>query len=360
MFSYNVSEYEYFEDKILQSDIEELMNGDISFEKFDNKVVLITGATGLIGSQLVKLLACVNRKQNINVRILAMIRDYEKAQRVLNNVLYQDNIQLIYGDILEDIPYEGSVDYIIHTASATSSRFFIKRPVETIDIIINGTKNILEFAKEKKVHSMVYISSLEVYGIPIVNLPIDETSYGYIDPLQVRSSYSEGKRMAECLCCSYAEEYGVPVKIVRLSQTFGAGVEYNDTRVFAEFARCAIEKRDIILHTDGNTVRTYCYTKDALAAILLVLLKGNNREAYNVTNENTKISIRDMAFLVCNLVKSSKIKVVFDKSSDVSMYGYNPEMIIVLNTDKIKKLGWHPTVDLPEMFCRLIKSMSKK
>ena len=135
---------------------------------------------------------------------------------------------------------------------------------------------------------MVYLSSLEVYGVPQTeDGTVTETDYGYIDPLSVRSSYSEGKRMVECLCASYAKEYQVPVKVARLSQTFGAGVEYHDGRVFAEFARCAVEKRNIILHTAGNTLRTYCYTKDAVAALLTILVKGEVGSAYNVTNKNT-------------------------------------------------------------------------
>lgn len=359
MSSNRCFEVECPEDAILQTDLEEILKEDIPFDKFDEKVVLITGATGLIGSQLVKLLACISRKRNINIHVLAMVRDYEKAQRILRNILHRDNIQLVYGDILRKISYEGHVDYIIHTASVTSSQFFVKYPVETIDIAINGTKNVLEFAKEKNVQSIVYVSSLEIYGVPTVNIPIDETAYGYIDPLQVRSSYSEGKRLAECLCCSYAAEYNVPAKIARLSQTFGAGVEYNDTRVFAEFARCVIEHRDIVLHTRGNTVRTYCYTRDALIALLIILFKGNIGEAYNVANENTKISIKDMATLVCSLSKEN-IKVQFDCPSDLSMYGYNPEMIIALDCTKLKKIGWSPTINLKEMFNRLIGSMALK
>ena len=160
--------------------------------------------------------------------------------------------------------YSDSVDYIIHGASATSSKYFVSNPVETIYTALDGTSNILKFATEKKINGMVYLSSLEVYGTPEKDADlITENDYGYIEPLSVRSSYSEGKRMVECLCASYAHEYSVPVKIARLSQTFGPGVAYEDGRVFAEFARCALEQRDIVLHTQGHTVRSYCYTKDA-------------------------------------------------------------------------------------------------
>ena len=173
----------------------------------------------------------------------------------------------------------------------TASKAFVQKPVETIETTIWGTNNLLKFAQETGIKGMVYLSSLEVYGTTDFNLPeISEESYGYIEPLDPRSSYSEGKRMAECLCSAYFHEYGLPVKIVRLTQTFGPGVDYNDNRVFAQFARSIIEKRDIILHTKGETVRDYCYSRDAIAAIFTVLIKGEEGEAYNVANEETTIS----------------------------------------------------------------------
>lgn len=345
-------------DSVLQNDIEELLQINLPIEELNGKTILITGATGLIGSQLAMSIACFNRKKKINIKLVLIVRSIDKAKTKLTSIINRDYVTLIQNDILNPISYDGEVDYIIHTASATSSRYFVNNPVETINIAINGTKNILEFAKKKKIKSMVYLSSLEVYGIPNSNeKSITELDYGYIDPLQIRSSYSEGKRMAECLCCSYASEYNVPVKIARLSQTFGAGVEYNDTRVFAEFARCVIENKNIVLHTEGNTTRSYCYTKDAISALFTILLKGENREAYNVSDEKTAISIKDMALLVSNLFKESQVQVEFDIPNDLASYGYNPEMVIILNCEKLKRLGWTPSVNLKEMFCRLINSM---
>ena len=249
------------------------------------------------------------------------------------------------------------MDYIIHGASATSSKYFVDHPVETILTAIKGTRNILEYAKYAQVEGMVYLSSLEVYGTPDgTKKTISESDYGYIDPLSVRSSYSEGKRMAECLCVSYAKEYDVPVKIARLSQTFGAAVSYDDGRVFAEFARCVAEKKDIILHTQGNTVRTYCYTRDAVNAIFYILINGIKSEAYNVTNMETAVSIREMAELVCSIYPESGIKVRIEIPEDISGFGYNPEMRIILNNEKTQALGWKAEVGLADMYRRMIES----
>lgn len=347
-------------DTVLQQDLDTLVqDGSVPFDMLKGKTVFVTGATGLLGSQAVKALACSNRLLGTDIHILAFARSREKAERVFHDLLGRGDVQVVLGDIGEKISYDGQVDYIIHGASATSSRYFVSNPVETILTAVNGTLHVLEFAREKQAEGFLYLSSLEVYGTPAVDAGlIDESYSGYIDPLQVRSSYSEGKRMVECLCASYASEYGVPVKVARLSQTFGAGVEYSDGRVFAEFIRCALEKKDIVLHTAGKTVRSYCYTKDAVAAMLLILLKGESGAAYNVTNMDTKISIADMAQLVCDTFPEADIHVTFDIPKDVSAYGYNPEMVIALDSSRLCALGWKPTVPLREMFTRSAASMA--
>lgn len=344
-------------DKIIQQDIEEIVyNFGDNFKQLKGKTVFITGGTGLIGSQIVKTLACLNRIKQMNIKIIVLAKSKEKVQKELNEIYNLENVKFYYGDIVEKITIRENIDYIIHGASPTSSKFFVSNPVETINTIINGTINVLELAKEKNVQGMVFLSSLEIYGIPNKEF-VSESDYGYIDILNTRSSYSEGKRMAECICSSYAKEYNIPTKIARLSQTFGPGVKYDDDRVFAEFARCAIEKKNIVLHTEGKTLRTYVYTKDAISAIFIILLKGNIGEAYNVTNENTGITIKEMAELVCNTFEESNIKVKIEIPEDVSKFGYNPEMKIKLNSEKLENLGWKPTVNMKQMFINLKQSM---
>lgn len=348
-------------DSVMQEDLEQIMEGGFPWEAFKNQTVLVTGATGLIGSQLVRALACANRLKQAKIRILALVRNKEKAEKVFGELLKRGDVAVTDGDVNGTIDIGEAVDYIIHGASATSSKYFVTNPVETIFTAVDGTRHVLDTAKEKQIKGMVYLSSLEVYGTPEKDSGrITETDYGYIDPLSVRSSYSEGKRMVECLCASYAKEYGIPVKIVRLSQTFGPGVAYDDGRVFAEFARCAAEGRNIVLHTQGNTVRSYCYTKDAVSAILTVLAKGAAGEAYNVTNMDTAVSIREMAELVCGTLGDGRIQTVIDIPKDIESFGYNPEMVIKLDSTKLESLGWKATVGLEEMYRRMYESAFQK
>lgn len=344
---------------VIQEDAEIIARNKTLLSPLQGKTILVTGATGLLGAQLVRALARFNASVDDKVTILALIRNPEKAAKLFPELADDVNVKFIPGNITAPLSIEGPLDFIVHTASATSSRFFVEHPVETIETALTGTRNVAECAKDKGVTGMVYLSSLEVYGTPLDQSPVTESDYGYIDPISVRSSYSESKRMCENLCVAYASEYQVPIKIARLSQTFGAGVSYDDGRVFAEFARCAVEGKNIVLHTEGKTLRTYCYTRDAVEAIPYILLRGESGQAYNVTNPDTGVTIREMAQIVADEVATSKIDVVVEIPDDLASFGYNPEMVIRLDSTKVQALGWKPSVDLPEMFKRMIAGFQK-
>lgn len=349
------------DDIILQEDLEKITSvKSVPWESLRNAAVMVTGATGLIGSQIVMSLLNANEVYGLGLTVYAAVRNRAKAEKIFakadNNVL-----KYIVSDILQPFDTEEEIDYIIHGASMTSSRDFVDYPVETIKTALQGTENVLELAKSRRVKGMVYLSSLEVYGVVDFNVEkVPETMYGVLDPMSVRSSYSEGKRMVECMCASYAHEYNIPIKVVRLGQTFGPGVEYGDNRVFAQFARSIIEGKDIVLKTDGSTERNYCYVMDAISAILTVLLKGKQGEAYNIANKNTLITIRKMAEMLIAQYPESGTCLVFDIAEDATKLGYNPKVRMNLDTAKLESLGWRPQVDLPEMFDRMIKSMTGK
>lgn len=308
--------------------------------------VLVTGATGLIGKSLVKELL----KENIGV--VALVRNKEKAISFLGNET--EKLTYLIGDVTTLIPERMDVDYIIHAASQTASKAFVENPVETIMTGLKGTSNLLEIARLSDIKGFLYLSTMEVYGSPSTDEKINERHSTNLDSLSVRNCYPESKRMCENLCVSYASEYKVPAKVIRLTQTFGPGVKYNDGRVFAEFARCAVEGRDIVLHTKGETKRSYLYVEDAVRAILTVLEKGTPGEAYNAANEDTYCSIYEMACLVADNCASKKINVLVEEA-DAEKLGYAPVLHMNLDTTKLKELGWQPTTDLLEMYRQLIK-----
>ena len=341
-----------FYDNILQEDIE-LLTEQIDVLLLQNASVLITGATGLIGKQLIYLLLYLNKKKNANIKIYALVRNEQKAKALFGDA----EITFVVNDIRQPIEIKDEIRYIIHGASITQSRSFVENPVETIDTAYIGTRNIFEFAKQKQVKSVVYLSSMEVFGVTNPQLSeVKENDYGYIDILNPRSSYSESKRLCECLCASYYAEFGVPVKIARLTQTLGAGIDYCDTRVAAQFARCVIEQTDIVLHTEGKMRRPCLYTRDALSGIFTVLFNGKNGEAYTVANKETAISIRKIAELVATRIAENKISVKFNITNPVE-YVSNQALHLILNTDKLESLGWKAEVGLEEAYRRMIESM---
>jgi dTDP-glucose 4,6-dehydratase len=337
------------DNKIWQEDIELIANNKILAE-FKNSSFLITGTTGLIGSELVFSLLCANRVKGLNNKIYALVRNENKARELFKKVINDLNFNLIIQDVAEPIKIEEKIDYIIHCASVTSSKDMVEKPVDTILTMFNGTKNVLDFALKDN-SKVLYLSSLEAYGIINSEVEIKEDELGYIDLTNPRSSYPESKRMAENLCASYSSQFGLDIKIARLTQTFGAGISKDDNRVFAQFAKSVIEKRDIVLHTKGETVRNYCYLTDAVIALFLILKKGKG--VYNVANKNAKISIKDMATLI-----AQKYGISLKFEIDEINRGYNPTVKIALCSDNLEKLGWSAEVGLEEMYGRLIKYLS--
>ncbi len=330
---------------VLLRDIEDFCKTFALQKELHGSSFLITGATGLIGSILVRCLLALDE----GVKIIAPVRNVEKAKS-----LFGDDIRLqIVECNLSSFDYSslGKVDYVVHCAAPTSSRFFVEKPVDTFNIIINGTQRLLEYAKSEGVKGFAFLSSLEVYGtITDDSLCVSEDVQGYLDPMSVRSSYPMAKRAAENLCALYASQYGVPAKIVRLTQTTGAGISKDDNRVIAQFARCAANGEDIVLHTTGESARPYCYTIDSVSAILYVLLKGKAGEAYNVANEETYISARGMAeYLRENFNHDIDVRVEIADNM-----GYAPVTKLRLSTSKIQSLGWLPNYDLNRIFRNLI------
>lgn len=332
-------------ESILTEDIWEFAARFPLREELAGKTVLLTGATGLLGSVTARCLSALDA----GIRIVAPVRDIEKARGLLADCR---GIELVETDLRRLEEAVGAhIDYIIHGAAPTASKFFVEHPVETINSIVELTNVILTFSRNRGVKSAVFLSSLEVYGKISHTGKITEDMRGDVDMLDVRSSYPLAKQLAENLCVAYASEYKVPVKVARLTQTTGPGIARDDNRVIAQFTRLATHGEDIVLHTAGESARPYCYTIDTVEAILYILLKGVDGEAYNVANEDTYISARDLASFVSRTLGSrGSVKVELDDS-----LGYAPTTFHNLSTSRLKALGWTPRYDLE----RIVRNLSR-
>ena len=339
--------------RIVKKDIDDLVSRFPFINELKGKTVAVTGATGLIGSLLIRFLIEIRESCGIEVRVIGIARN---AEKVKNN--FSDPKLIWFTDVnLEEgkLPDIGDVDFMLHCASPTASNYFVTHPVETYLTSIQGTNAILEYARSHSVKSIVYLSSLEYYGVVEEERDIYERDFGRIDPYDVRSSYSLGKRLAESLCFAYFKEYDVPVKVARLTQVFGAGISPSDNRVFAQFARSAIRGETIELHTEGKSAKPYSHTMDTLEAIFYLLFKGKNGEAYNVANPDTYTNIRKFAEMVQLEFNPSKgVEVKLDSSR-----GYAPDTKLKLNVDKLKSLGWLPHKNLKEMMADLIEYLKE-
>ncbi len=326
----------------------------MNISRFEGKKILVTGAGGLIGQAIVR--ALISHKSEHPVKVVALVRNEAKARKTFSDIS-GNSLEYMVCDVCNLEPVNLNVDYIVHCASFTSSQSFVCEPVEVICKNVEGTVNVLEFARANDVKGLVYLSTMEVYGAPSDDIPVTEVSPSYLDCMKPRSSYPESKRLCECLCASYCSEYGVKAKVVRLTQTFGAGVAYGDGRVFAEFARSVIEGKDIVLKTKGETERNYLYIGDAVNAVLTVLLDGVPGEAYNAANEDTYCSIYDMANMVAEKFGNGKTSVVIEEGSVSENMQYAPVMKMNLRCAKLRALGWQPEKGLTESFSEMIAYM---
>lgn len=363
-------------DSTLQEDLENTaLNDKVPFDKLKDSIILVTGATGLVGMQMVKSLAAMNRLKDANISIMALVRNPEKAKSIYGDLAGRGDITFVQADLndkdgimlsvksaldsIKEIENKGDAPlYIIHGAAVTASKMMVEMPVETIDTAINGTKNMLEVAREFGTASFVYISSMEVYGSFTEATYVTEDKMGYIDPLVVRSNYQLTKRMCENMCIAYAKEFDVPAKIARLSQTFGAGILPGENRVFAQFARSVMNGQDIVLHTKGLSEGNYCYTADTIRGLLTILVKGENSNAYNISNEDTHTTIAGMAKFASETLAGGKIKVVFDIPED-NKFGYAADTKMKLSNTKLKALGWEPCYGLEDAYRRMMASMKQ-
>lgn len=333
--------------------IEILESKIVKWDHFEGKSFLITGGTGLIGSMMTKMLLLRNDIYNSKIRIVLLVRDSARSKKQLNSYPNAESVQYIEGSVENVNLSEIDVDFIIHTAAPTKSSFFVNNPVETIESIVLGTMNVLNCAKNNNnIKSIVNVSSMESYGT-IENDNVTEENLGLIPLDSLRSSYPESKRMSELLAYSYSQEYNVNVTSLRLAQTFGAGITKSENRVFKYFCDCIINDENIVLKSTGETIVNFCYLSDAIRAILILLVDGKAGEIYNAAGDSKGMRIKDVAQWLIDDIGNQQ-KLIFDVDENEM---FAPVNKMKLNCDKIKKLGWNPTVDVQEAYLRLIRSL---
>lgn len=325
-----------------------------------DKSILITGATGLIGRMLVFTLCTLNRERSLGLRTICVGRSEKRLQEYFGP-LQDSGAVLVRADVansMEGIGGGNPVDFLLHAAADTSSHDMVFQPENIIYRAVRSMRNVLGFARDAKVSKLIFLSSLEVYGPTRKSDGIvTEQCPSRLDLFSPRSSYPEAKRVCEVLASIYGRQSGAAVYNLRLAQTFGAGVSYDDRRVFADFTRHALEDGRIVMKTDGATVRSYLAVND-LVRCLIHLLGGTVASGtYNVCNTEATMSIRDMAGAIAALVPGARV--VID-ASGVESRGFAPQMYMRMSAERMRSTGWRPLVSAKEMFQQLVDGMREE
>jgi len=343
--------------QIIKEDLKFIADSTISWESLEGKNILISGANGFLPAYLVETILFLNENRFKNKsKVFALVRNKERAASRF--AIHKDRTDLIFivQDVCDSVNIKDEINFIIHAASQASPKYYGKDPIGTLSANILGTRNLLELARVKKVESFLFFSAGEVYGeMNAKQIPIKENSYGYVDPLQVRSCYAESKRMAENMCVCWNHQYAIPVKIARPFHTYGPGMRLDDGRVYADFVSDILNHRNITIKSDGSAIRAFCYIADATVGFFTVLLKGKNGDAYNVSDDKGTISILCLANLLAGLFPEKNLKV---EKKEVTEKGYIRSKITRHSPDitKIAELGWTPKHSLKEGFIRTVRS----
>lgn len=337
--------------RVLKEDLEAIISENISWEKLKGKTVMITGASGMIGTYMLQTLTMLNDKFGYGVKVLAVLRNPAKLPE---EVRAREDVKIIVHDVTKSFEIEDDVDYLIHAASPASPLIMQNQPVETIAANTLGTFNTLSLAKEKNAEGYMFISSREIYGQPSEGQEFFyEDTYGFVDQLNPRSCYSEGKKAAETMCVCYHDEYGLNTKIARLAHTYGPGMSIYDGRVQADFLKNVYHNEDIVLKSEGTAVRTYTYIADAVAGLYRILL-DSQEIVYNIGNEEGKVSIRELAEIMVGIYPERNLKLVFD-IPEGGTKGTAPYTLGILNSKKLREIGWTPKYSVKDGFKRTLE-----
>lgn len=312
-----------------------------------NKSILITGATGLIGSFIVEELLYLNQVSNFQIQVIALGRNSKRLKERFSEYLNDEKLVLIEQDITEPFKKELSnlhVDYVIHAASNAFPKAFKEDPVGTMQANLNGTDNLLAYSVANKVKRFLFVSTGEVYGVlDKSKAPFTEELSGFIDFTDVRSCYPSSKRAAETLVVSYVKQYDLDCVSVRPSHIFGANYTRFDNRASVQFFENVKGGQDIILKSLATNLRTYCYIVDCVSSLLTVLIKGEKGEVYNLTNTTNKVTLANFAE---EIAKYCNRQVKFELGGQKETSEKTPIEIAVLSDKKVRELGWKPYFSL--------------
>lgn len=331
---------------VYEREIKKIAESDLPWEKLEGKTVLISGGTGMVGKCLIDILMLRNTLAEHKIHVITLSRNEIRAKERFSGYLEKEEFQYISCDVNKEIPECGPVEYIIHAASNTHPMQYANDPIGTITANVIGTKSLLDYAVSHGTKHFCFVSSVEVYGENRGDAEKFEESYlGYLDCNTLRAGYPESKRLGETLCNAYKQTYNLDFSIPRLSRIYGPTMLPSDTKAISQFIKKAAAGEDIVLKSEGNQKYSYTFVTDAAAGILFVMLLGKSGEAYNIADEASDITLKDLAGMLADIAGT---KVVFELPEKTERRGYSTATKAMLEPAKIQGLGWTAQVHMEE------------
>ena len=341
--------------KIICEDAQNIINEKLPYEKLYGRTVIISGANGYVPAYFVHTFIELNESKNANIHILALCRNKERAEERFKDYIGRDDFELIIQDVCEPINVEKEIHIFMHAASPAGIKKRHEDPINTFMANVKGSENMLELARKNPCEYFLFLSSVDIYGQMNSTERLKEEMSGYLDTLNIRNSYSCGKRAAEMLCKTYEAKYGLPVYIVRPFQIIGPGPELNDGRLHIDFISQIIEKGQVVLKSDGTAVRSFMYITDAIKAIFYVMLLGNPGEAYNIVSESGEASVKELAYMMAENVADKQVDVVFDYEQRNTIEVTSALSVVVGDSTKLSNMGWKCQYSVAEGSARMME-----
>ncbi len=347
---------------LYEKSIEAISKIPIEWEKIKNRGILITGATGMIGTCLVDVFMKRNREFGDQIHIYAVGRSVEQAKKRFQDYWDSEQFEFISCDVNQEsatsIKWTIPIDYLFHCASNTHPNAYATEPINTIMTNVIGTRTVLEWARIMSTKRVLFFSTVEIYGENRGDYDrFLEKDCGYLDCNILRAGYPEGKRCGEALCQAYREEYGIDIVIPRICRVFGPTMRSSDSKALAQFIKNAVKGEDIVLKSEGNQFFSYCYTPDVVSALLYLLCYGKDGEAYNIADPNFDIRLKELANLLAYIGGTT---VIFQQPEKKEALGYSKATIALLDSEKLKQLGWKPAYTLEEALKETVTILREK
>ena len=348
------------ENGLYKEDIEIVAGQTLPWEKLKDSSLLLSGATGFMGSFLVDVLMYLNNELDLNCKVYTLGRNEEKAKQRFDYCYNRKLFDFIPYDINKPLVGDeiGEIGYVLHLASNTHPLSYSTDPIGTITTNIIGTQHMLEFAYKHHAKRCAFASSNEIYGENRGDVEVFEEGYcGYINCNTMRAGYPESKRCGEALCQAYIKQKGMDIVIPRFTRSYGPTLQKEDSKAISQFFHKAINGEDIVLKSEGTQYYSYTYVADAISGLLYVLLLGKLGEAYNIADKASDIMLRDLANAIAEAVGR---EVVFEIPDTKESAGYSKATKARLDSSKLQQLGWNAKYNIKTGIDRTISILSEK